>query len=196
MCSTDPDLGADLVLSSANSKHRRRGGVHCHAPPPAKEVYPCVAPHRPWDILSTGMLPRFFVLCSLVLLHAISQTFSPSVQRKEEGDSFLKRAIKSGGVIQQLFCLHHRERKIRLLRDCPCTGLAANPSCLPSLSDSLTCSLPSSIHLVLRWFPMAGGLLCFHSVHLRPAERTDRETRGEVLVTPWPQTKALALRLT
>lgn len=56
------------------------------------------------------------------------------------------------------------------VQGCRHAGLAGNPYCLPSLSDSLACSLPSSIHLS----PLMGflqGFWRFHLVHVRPAKQ-------------------------
>lgn len=102
-----------------------------------------------------------------------------SHQTKDGG--FLKRALQRGVATRTPPSLHHRGRMVRLPQDCPWIGLAANPLCLPSLA----CSLPSPIHLVHRWslclcVEVRGGggrLRCFHSVHLRLAERGDRKKR-------------------
>lgn len=69
------------------------------------------------------------------------------------------------------------------VQGCPRAGLAGNPSGLPSLSDSLACSLPSSIHLS----PLMGflkGFWRYHLVHVRLAKTTNREV-GVVTHSIW-----------
>lgn len=174
-----------LLMSSSELGQRESRGVHLHAKSPSKEVYPCV--HL--SVHGTPRLsPDFFILCFPVPLSPRCRSFegrgNHSERRKKESNSFLKRPMKQSAVIHQLFCLHRPGRTIRLLQDCPCAGLTDNPFCLPSLSDSLTCSLPSSIHLALQWCPGGehdgGGVLCFLSVHLRPTKRQRQtERKGE-----------------
>lgn len=106
-------------------------------------------------------LPLVF-LCSVVPLcfqDARTLRDNKTIRVREKSRLMLlrKKALKSSSVIQQQFCLHPPRRKIRLRQDCPCTGLSDNPFCLPSLTDSFTCSLPSSIHLVLWWCPGRRG---------------------------------------